>query len=237
MVSHFGGEEEQACGWVMLTSLSNEWGETGTLYDAGFPPMNVVAEKPLDHWQTFMSLPDARQACGVHGDDSDDDKIVSLLNGLINKVEGWRGAGRPLTKTEYTCFYPDLAYRLLLNKPGPSPTLASYSDLQLTLTRMDSDYTVPADEYFIDDSGDYDALVVENYSELKGPAYKRGLRGPVQLQYAAEPKQRDPDWAICHTAVMKGLELLYHTPDDDPVAQGMISRAISRSLPNRIPVV
>ena len=217
----------------MLTSLANEWG-SGASYDAGFPPMKVVAEKPPDHWQTFMSLPEARNVCGVYGESSDDAKIINIVSALVNKVEGHRGLGRPLTKTEFTCFYPDLAYRLLLNKPSQSPMLASYSDIELTLTRMDVDYTVPAEEYFLDESGDAAALVIENHAALRGPEYKRGLQGPVQLQYTAEPKEQDPDWAICRNAVMKGLEMLYHTPDDDPARMGMISRAITRSMPNKV---
>lgn len=220
----------------MLTTYAQDWGGgDSALADAGLPPMRVVTEKPIDHWETFMSLPEARQECGIYADDSDDDKVIRTVNALVSMVEQFRGVGKPLTKTEFTCYYSDLAGRLLLNRPGPSRMAADYSDVRLTLTRSDSDYEVPAANWFIDASGEWDALVVNDYTELRDANYKRGVKGPVILQYTAEPKRGDPDWLICRQAVADGLSMLYHAKDDDPVSHSAITRAITRKMPNRLP--
>ena len=201
----------------------------------GLQPAKVLSRKPHEHWRTLISLPEAREQVGVYGDASQDDLITRMLSDVIAQVEGLRGAGRPLTETNMTCFYAGLAERMLLDMVAPMPMLGSYSDLALVVNRESGDETVAESEYFLDDSGDWAALVVGDAASLSAAQYRRNVENPVRLMYKASPIADAPDWNICRNVVLKGLEMSYAERALPEANRGYMT-VLARLMPNRVPM-
>ena len=222
----------------MLESLGgyySGYGDAPALAD-GLPPARVLKVKPHDHWQGLMSLPEARQEVGVYGDSSQDDLIIAKLNEAIGWVEDLRGAGRPLTRTEFTCYYQDLAARMLLDMPAPMPMLGSYSAIAMTLSREDvGDSVVAGSEYFLDDSGPRAALVLNDYSAVRAMGYRKGVLNPVRVEYTASPDTAAPDWIGCRGVVKAALNMAYMARETTDAHRGFMT-TLARMMPNRVPL-
>ena len=218
----------------MYDRLVNDWpgGDLTVLY-GGLPPERALTSKPPEHWRGLMSLPEAREHVGVYGDSSQDDLITGMLSDVIAQVEGLRGAGRPLTETNVTCYYAEIAERMLLNVVAPMPMLGSYSDLELIVTRESGDETIASSEYFLDESGDRAALVVGDTGPLRAAGYKRNVANPVRLLYKAMPDTGASDWGLCRNAVKKGLEMTYAARELPEANRGYMA-VLARLMPSRV---
>ena len=209
-------------------------GEAQSL-SGGLPPARVLKAKPSGHWQGLMSLSEARQEVGVYGDSSQDDLIIAKLGEAIGWVEDLRGPGRPLTRTEFVCYYPDLAARLALSAFAPMPALGAYSGIAVVLTREAGDETVDADDYFLDASGAVPALSLNDYSALRGAGFKRGVENPVRVECEVAPSDQEPDWIGCRGVVKAALNMAYMAKESTDSYRGLMT-TLARMMPNRTPL-
>ena len=151
-------------------------------------------------------------------------------------MEDLRGAGRPLTRTEFTCYYPDLGSRLMLDMPAPMPMLGSYSAIVMTLSREGiGDSVVSASEYILDVSGERAALALNDYSALREGGYQKGVQNPVRVEYTATPDTSAPDWIGCRGVVKAALNMAYMARETPEGTRGFMT-VLARMMPNRVPL-